>query len=312
MIGRAAIFLACLSAVCWLRLGPIRALAQAVPQAPPMRFADPAGFLDRLFGAEPEEDRKAVDAVPLSPAEERQIGQAMVDAFLAEAKRQKLPVVTRGKDVQYLQDLVETIRPKMTHADRYRTINVYLVRSPLVDARSAPGGTLVFFRGLLDSVDSEAAVVSVVAHELSHLDRGHQLVRAKRMKLAQQSFQQRAGQSSPMQSMGLALQAVQIWTRPFRPEDETAADRDAARWAFESGYDPRAMLDVLEAIRRQKKGLTIPLPFFLRSHPAPETRGEDVLKVFKELTGDSPGAKLYLGKENLRRRVALSRHRFPE
>ena len=38
-----------------------------------------------------------------------------------------------------------------------------------------PGGTLIFFRGILDFAGSEAALVGVIGHELSHLDHGHQL-----------------------------------------------------------------------------------------------------------------------------------------
>jgi len=181
----------------------------------------------------------------------------------------------------------------------------------LVDARSIPGGTLLFFRGLLDSAGSEAAVACVVGHELSHLNRGHQLVRAKRMKLAQQPSQG-GGQSSPSQFLNSTTQMMRLWTRPFRPEDETMADRDAVRWAYQAGYDPRAMLDIFEAIRRQKKNPAIPLPFFLQSHPAPEARGQDVMNLYNELDRDAPDARLYLGKENLRRRIARCRQEYPE
>jgi predicted Zn-dependent protease len=263
------------------------------------------------MGADTEEDRKILEHVEVSPEEERRLGQAVLDGFLSELKRQKIAAVSRGKDAQYLRDLIATVRPKMTHADRYRAIDVYVVQSPLAEARSVPGGTLVFFRGLLESAGSEAAVVSVVGHELAHLDRGHQLYRVKGMKLAQQSFRQGAG-PSPAQFMGLATQMVRLWARPFRPEDETAADRDAVRWTFEAGYDPRAVLAVFDAIRRQKKGPPIPMPAFLQSHPPPESRRNDVMALYDELTRGNDGVKLYVGRENLRRRTARARQEFPE
>jgi len=291
-------------------LGAVRAGAQPKPKLPAFPFSDPADFLNRLFGAESDEDRKALEQVQVSPDEERELGQAALDGFLARMKRQKIAAVSRGKDVQYLRDLVETIRPRMTHADRYRTISIYVMQSSVVEAGSAPGGALVFFRGLLESAGSEAAVVSVVGHELAHLDRGHQLLRAKRMKLARQALQQSAGPSPLGQFMDLAMQMTRLWA--FRPEDETAADRDAARWAFEAGYDPRAVLAVFDAIRRQRKNPPIPLPAFLQSHPPPENRGKEVMSLYEELTRESAGAKLYVGKENLRRRIARSRKEFPE
>ena len=111
-----------------------------------------------------------------------------VRANLAEMKRIDVRVVSRGKDVNYLHDLVEAIRPHMRNARRYHSINIYLADSPRCDARSFAVGTLVFYRGLLDQADSEAALVGIVGHELSHLDRGHLLLPLRRIKLAQQTF----------------------------------------------------------------------------------------------------------------------------
>ena len=63
----------------------------------------------------------------------------------------------------------------MNHARRYRQVQVYVADSSEVDAQSIPGGCLVFHRGLLDVAESEAARVGIIGHELSHLDRRHQL-----------------------------------------------------------------------------------------------------------------------------------------
>lgn len=72
------------------------------------------------------------------------------------------------------------------------------------------------------------------------------------------------------------------------------------------------MLDVLEAIARQKKGPPIPLPAFLQSHFPPESRAKEVMKLYEELTRGDDSAKLYLGKEDLRRRIARSRRESAE
>ena len=87
-------------------LPPAGAAAQPKPNLPGFPFSDPADFLDRLFGAETEEDRKTLDQVQVSPEEERRLGLAAFDAFSAEMKQQKIAVVLRGKYVQYLRDLV--------------------------------------------------------------------------------------------------------------------------------------------------------------------------------------------------------------
>ena len=86
-------------------------------------------------------------------------------------------MIRRGKDVTYLRELVASIQPLLVNRQRYPTIQVLLADSPQIDARSFPGGSLVFCRGLLDSAGSEAALVGIIAHELVHLDRGHVLAR---------------------------------------------------------------------------------------------------------------------------------------
>ena len=80
-----------------------------------------------------------------------------------------LPDRTHGilgrKSVQYLRNLVETIRPLMTDGKRYPKIQVYLVQSSDCEARTFPGGTIIFSHGLLEFGGSEAAVERIVGHD---------------------------------------------------------------------------------------------------------------------------------------------------
>jgi predicted Zn-dependent protease len=261
-------------------------------------------MFERFLGPESEEDRAALARVEVSAKEEKEIGQAALRAFLADLKRRQIDVADRGKDVEYLRALVEALRPRMANAARYRTIKVCLARSPLCEARSLPGGALVFFEGLLRSAGSEAALAVVVGHELSHLDRGHLLVRARRWKLAQQAF---AGQARSFEEFFEAgASATRLWTRPFQPEDELEADRDGARWAYAAGYDPRAAARLFEEFAARKAG-RLPLPEFLQSHPDPALRRRAMLAFYDELQRADPKGCLFLGEENLRRRVAKPR-----
>ncbi|MBN2474347.1 MAG: M48 family metalloprotease [Pirellulales bacterium] len=302
-------------------LAAVALLDHVVPrsfaQQPPWQeivdeFADPNQMLQRFFGEATEEDKRALERIEVSARQERRMGQAAVEAYLAELKRRKMRVVTRGKDIDYLRDLVETIHPLMTQQDRYRTITVYLVESSRCDARSFPGGTLVFFRGLLETADSEAAVVGIVGHELSHLDRGHHLLRVRQVKLAEQTFSGKTGRLSPRDLVTAGTTIARLWTRPFQPDDEAEADRDGAAWAYEAGYDPRETGELFLKLRGRNPELPIPMPTFLRSHPPPEGRHRQILSVYAKLKRTQPTAALYIGQENLRRRVARVRQVFPE
>jgi predicted Zn-dependent protease len=290
----------------------ILGLAPTCFAAQPPPAADPQAILERLFGQDREEDKQALAKIEVSVREERQMGETAVRAYLEHLRRQKIRVVTRGRDVEYLRELVERIRRLMKNGQRYPRIRVYLAQSSRCDARSFPGGTLVFFRGLLESADSEAAVVGIVGHELAHLDRGHHLDRLRRIKLAEQTLSEGPQGFSPERFFTAGSMMAQIWTRPFRPEHEAEADRDGARWAYLAGYDPREMARLFLELGRRRNNRGALLPDFLRTHPAPEGRHKAILELYNKLQQEQPQKKLYIGKENLRRRVSRARQEFEE
>jgi len=282
------------------------------PQEQGFPVPDPEAMFDRFFGEPTEDEKRQLAQIPVSLKEERRVGSAVLEAYLADLKLQGIRVVSRGRDVEYLRDLVETIRPQMQNSERYRTIAVYVAKSPECDARSFPGGTLVFFEGLLDFAESEAALISIVGHELSHLDRGHQLQRVRRMKLAEGAFSGGDPPFSLEQLLATGTVLLRVWTRPFQPEDEVEADRDGAAWAYRAGYDPREMARLFQDLERRQQANRIPLPDFLQSHPLPLDRHRAIMELYGELRRNEPSQNLHVGKENLRRQVARTRREFPE
>ena len=283
--------------------------AQQPQKGPPPFIPDPSAMFERFFGGDREEDEKALAKIEVTPQEEAKLGRAAVKTILDYLKEQKIQVVSRGKDVAYLQRLVDAIRPSMAQAERYRKITVYVAESPRPDARSLPGGTLIFFRGLLDSAESEAALIGVVGHELSHLDHDHLLINIRRMKLAQQTLSNQNG-FSPEQFFTATTAMARLWSRPFRPEDERTADLDGARWAYRAGYDPREMIRVITKIGEKEKNQPIALPSYFRTHPPAEERSKAVQDLYEELQRTAPNERLYIGKENLRRRITRAEKEF--
>ena len=280
-------------------------------QPPPFPFANPEQFFQQFFGADSAADREAIAKVEVSAREEQQIGSRGVEPYLADLKQRGVEVQSRGTDVDYLQKLVGTLRPHMQHAARYRTIRIYVAESKETDARSFAGGTLFFYRGMLDFADSEAALVGVLGHELAHLDRGHQLYDAKRMKLAQRTFSGGNG-FSPDEFFRSGAMLMKSFMRPFRPEEEAEADEDGARWAYAAGYDPREMAALFLRMQERDRDKPNGMPAFLRTHPFHIDRYQAVLSLYDELQRQNPQPKLYIGRENLARRIPRSVKAFEE
>jgi len=284
------------------------AVAQPRDAEAPFGAADAADFLQRLFGEDAPQDADAVAGVEISVREEREYGDQAAEAYLRSLKREGIRVVNRGRDVAYLRKLVEAIRPQMRNADRYERIRVYLADDPRTDARAFPGGTLVFFRGMLEFAESEAALVGVIGHELSHLDRGHQLHHLRRMKLARESL---AG-GDPRQFLNGGVALMRMFTHPFRPEDEAAADRDGATWAYRAGYDPRQLAALFLRAHRRDQDQPDLRPEFLRTHPFHIERQQAIAETYDELSLTEPRDDLYVGVRNLRERVPRGEKEFEE
>ncbi len=286
--------------LCFLLLAivPHAALAQEFK----LPFTDPSKMFEQAFGEDTEAERKALEKIEVSFADEQQLGKQVLQSGLASLKEAGIKVESKGRDVEYLESLVATLQPYMRNKDRYKSIKVMVARSPKIDARSCPGGTLIFFEGLLDNAGSEAALAVIVGHELSHLDRGHQLLPIKRVKMMEKTF------SSP-QNMSQFTQfgpnMTKMWARPFRPEDERDADRDGAAWAYAAGYDPREMAKLFP-----KKGAKAPnaegMPWatFFRSHPYNHERQQAVMKQYTQLQKETPKTDLFIGQDNLKNRFS--------
>ena len=152
-------------------VAPAVAVSQDAAAAQPP-WLDPQRMFEQVFGAEGEVNEQVLRKINVTADEERRIGRQTVDTYLRTLKAQRTRVVTRGRDIEYLRQLVDKIRPMMSDGARYPSIQLYLAMSDRVDARSFPGGYLVFFQGLLKAADNEAALIGIVGHELSHLDRG--------------------------------------------------------------------------------------------------------------------------------------------
>ncbi len=294
------------------------ALAQDSPTAPTNPFfapgfgTSPDKFFEKMFGTSTPDEEQILAKIDIPFKEEREFGQQLVQTYLADLKRQKLRVVQKGREVDYLRQLVETLRPSLTNAKRYQKITVYFVDSPLVDARSFPGGTLFFFKGLLAFVENEAALVGIVGHELSHLDRGHQLLPLKRVRLIQQQPFAGGASFDPQKFFTSGTTMMRLMGRPFRPEDEATADRDGATWAYRAGYDPREMASLFAKLHQKNQDQKIPFTDFFRTHPYNEDRYDAIMKQSAELQQKDPQEKLYRGKKNLAQRVPKSQQEFPE
>lgn len=268
-------------------------------------------FADQMFRQPTEAEQEALSSVVVSANEERSFGKPLVEAYTQDLERQGVRLIKSGRDVEYLRKLVAIIQPRMQRAARYESFQVLLAESNQIDARAFPGGTLVFHKGLLGFAESEAALVGIVGHELSHLDREHLLLPLKRGKLLEAAGERNAGDWQ--RQLAGTMFAVRSLSRPFRPEDEAEADRDGAQWALDAGYDPRELARLFDRMSRKNPAPKIPFAGFFRSHPYNDDRRDAIAAEYERAAREGgQDSRLYIGRKNLAQRIPRTEREFPE
>jgi predicted Zn-dependent protease len=155
-----------------------------------------------------------------------------------------------------------------------------------VNAFALPGGQIFVTEGLLRLLQSEGELAGVLSHEVFHVVGRHSAEQAARIQLAEgltgaavlatydPNDPQSAGSAQVAQLIG------QMITMRYGRGDELEADTNGVRYMSQAGYDPRAMISVMQKLA-QAGGEAQP-PEFFSTHPSPDHRIEQIQQAIKE------------------------------
>jgi len=157
-----------------------------------------------------------------------------------------------------------------TRTDGVLVPRFLLIDSDVSNAWSAPGGTIVVTRGLLESVDSDDALATVLAHECAHVASRHawKQISENIGVIALLGQLRRLGPSA--RTVATAANVVRTLGRSRSMESE--ADRVGARIARSAGWDPRAFLPFVGS------GSLVG-PVWLSTHPSGGARQRDIERL---------------------------------
>lgn len=178
---------------------------------------------------------------------------------------------TSGVDTDpLLQDWVKRVGAKVAARSPRKNVRseFTILGTDIANAFTLPGGSVFVTRGLLDSVDSDDELASVLAHETGHVAKKH-------------AIQQIEG-NLVFAALGLTLRrtgnegaaTVTSVYNLFRTlsksrEMESQADEEGITFAYEAGYDPRGLVEFFNRISGGRQSLLDP---YLATHPSPEKR----------------------------------------
>lgn len=197
--------------------------------------------------------------------------------------------------IQFSERYVDARHPRNPAREWKWEIN--LIGSRQVNAFCMPGGKIVFYTGIIDTLkltDDEIAIV--MGHEISHAILEHGRERAAKGAAAQILTVGASLFSAILGYGNLGGQAAsgvaQITLLRYGREDESQADLVGMDIAARAGYDPRAGVWLWKKMSAVSKGQP---PQWMSTHPSHSTRIRDieahmneVLPLFAKATGRDP------------------------
>jgi predicted Zn-dependent protease len=148
-----------------------------------------------------------------------------------------------------------------------------VVDDPTPNAFALPGGFIFLTRGMMNLMESEAELASVLGHEIGHVTARHSVAQISKQQLAQLGLGlggvlfPEVAQFGDALSTGLGL----LFLKHGRDAERQADDLGFA-YARTGGYDVREMDDVFAALARIGGEQRSALPTWMATHPAPEER----------------------------------------
>lgn len=212
------------------------------------------------------------------------VGQFLVsDAQIQQASQAAWDQARQQEQIsrnQALRNRVERVGRRMVPASGLTQYNweFEVFESDVENAWVLPNGKVAFYRGILDNMDNDDQIATVMGHEMGHVRRNHAAQRARQ--------QAAAGIGLALVSVGLGAADVDNaaqWSAvlgagvtfgvllPYSRQHEFEADQLGVDYMAASGYRASEALTFWEGMSARSRGRSRP-PAFLSTHPSNDQR----------------------------------------
>ena len=219
------------------------------------------------------------ERVALSDEQQTQLGNQQ---YAKTLRQNRAKIVSSGAEyaqVQRVAKRIEVVAGRDKPAFDWR---VTLLRKNEANAYCLPGGKIVVYTGILPVTGNDAALATVLGHEVAHATAEHAAERIEREHLTRVAAAIVAGgvAFTPAQYVRVVALLGAAGSLPFSRKQESEADHIGLVYMARAGYDPRQAVAFWQRMQRASKGKEP--PEFLSDHPSDEHRIERVKEWLPE------------------------------
>lgn len=155
-----------------------------------------------------------------------------------------------------------------------------------VNAFALPGGQVFITAALFSRLETEGQLAGVLGHEIGHVVARHGAEHMAKQELTQgltgAVLLSTYDPNNPASQQTAQIAAVigNLVNMKYGREDELESDALGVRFMSETGYDPRAMISVMEILEQASGGAR--QPEFQSTHPSPENRIAKIKEAIQE------------------------------
>ena len=211
--------------------------------------------------------------IGLSDAQQVQLGNQQYEKTLRQDRAAIISSGPQYAEVQRVAKRIEAVAGRDKPAFRWR---VTLLRKNEANAYCLPGGKIVVYTGILPVTGNDAALATVLGHEVAHATAEHSAERIEREHLTSIAAAILAGgvAFTPDQYVRVLALLDAGATLPFTRSQESEADHIGLVYMARAGYNPHQALAFWKRMLRASRGKEP--PEFLSDHPSDAHRVERV------------------------------------
>ena len=140
----------------------------------------------------------------------------------------------------------------------------------VINAFALPGGQVFITQALFNELESEDQLAGIFGHEIGHVVARHGAERIAKQELTQGLTGAAVIASGDYQTAQAAQMIASLVNMSYGRDQELESDDLGVRFMIGAGYDPEALVSVMQILEKASGGQK--QPEFMSTHPSPENR----------------------------------------